>query len=350
MEIRLGMIRRSGETLLIQSLPTPLSNGPVDRSGDAPPTDQPQASWKRWAVCIFPAASTLVSAAFTLSAISSGCFVAAAVFGVLTVMSTDCAINACSPNNTLSTNPSTFSRGIDRLSDILSCISESTSNIVYNQGYEVVDVPGDGNCFFHAALVSCAQRPGRDAHSLRRQVYEEAREWLQDYENNHSRCNEDESCRHSVPEEDLYFYLTNDSEHDGMTGMDAIKCDGKWMYTVIVPLVARVLQKPVITVNNKGTIMSAVDAYGFYFPVTDDQLKNFDLNGIGDFVLLENTDNNHFRGCRKRNIMPEAQYRKVSEDTIPKPPAGQIASHVPLVAKPGKALKHIVGNHSPDLA
>ncbi|WBA83319.1 hypothetical protein [Endozoicomonas sp. GU-1] len=342
------MIQRSGETSLIQSLPTPLSNGPVDRSGDVPPTDQPQASWKRWAVCIFPAASTLVSAAFTLSAISSGCFVAAAVFGVLTVMSADCAVNACSPHNTLSTNPSTFSRGIDRLSHLLSCLSESTSNIVYNQGYEVVDVPGDGNCFFHAALVSSVQRPGRDAHSLRQQVYEEAREWLQNYQNNHSRFNEDESCRPSVPEEDLYFYLTNDSDHDGMTGMDAIKCDGKWMYTVIAPLVARVLQKPVITVNNKGTIMSAVDAYGFYFPVTDDQLKNFDLNGIGDFVLLENTDNNHFRGCRKRNIMPEAQYRRVSEDTIPEPPAGQIASHEPLFAK--KTLKHIVGNPSPDLA
>lgn len=147
MAIRLGMIQRSGETSLIQSLPTPLSNGPVDRSGDVPPTDQPQASWKRWAVCIFPAASTLVSAAFTLSAISSGCFVAAAVFGVLTVMSADCAVNACSPHNTLSTNPSTFSRGIDRLSHLLSCLSESTSNIVYNQGYEVVDVPAMATVF-----------------------------------------------------------------------------------------------------------------------------------------------------------------------------------------------------------
>nr|WP_286196792.1 hypothetical protein [Thalassotalea sp. G20_0] len=343
------MIRRSGETPLIQSLPIPLSSGPVDRPVDTPPTDQPQASWKRWAVCIFPAANAIVSAAFTLSAIASGCSFAAAIFGVLTVISTDCAINACSLNSTLSTTPSTFSRGINRLSDILSCLSESTSNIVYNQGYEVVDVPGDGNCFFHAALVSCVQCPGRDAHTLRQQVYEEAREWLQDYENNHSRFNEYESC-HSVPEEDLYFYLTIDSEHDGMTGLDAIKCDGEWMYTVIVPLVARVLQKPVITVNDKGTIMSAVDAYGFYFPVTDDQLKNFDLNGIGDFVLLENIDSKHFRGCRKRNIMPEDQHRKVSEDTIPEPPAGQIASHEPLFAKPGKSLKHIVCNPSPDLA
>lgn len=218
------------------------------------------------------------------------------------MVSADYAIAACLQNST----PTLF-RDIEILSEMLSYASESTSRIVYNQGYEVVDVPSDGNCFFNAALVPCEeyrQCSGQNAHTLRQQVYEEAKQWLYEFENNHSSSNEYESCRDPVYEEDLYFYLTDDSDHNGLTGIDAIKRDGVWMYTVIVPLVARVLKKPVILVNDTGTIMSGVNANGFYFPIPDTQLKNFDLNALGDFVLLEVIDDNHFRGCKKHTVTP----------------------------------------------
>ena len=280
----------------MQALPIPSSINLADRSGDTLPADQPQVSWKRWAVRILSTAAAIVSAAFALSAIFAGFFTTAAVFGTITVVSTACAIAAFSKNST----PSTSSYDIDMTRERLSGQAESTSSIVYRKGYEVVDVPGDGNCFFHAATVQC---PDWSAHTLRQRVHEEARQWLYKYEmNRHLNLNECESCRDPVAEDDLYSYLTTRVDHRGMTGLDAIDRNGVWVYTVITPLLARVLQRPVISVNNSGTILSAADANGFYLNLADNKLKTLDLNALGDFVLLEHINNNHFRGCRKRNV------------------------------------------------
>ncbi|WP_066016115.1 hypothetical protein [Endozoicomonas atrinae] len=280
----------------MQALPIPSSINLADRSGDTLPADKPQVSWKRWAVRILSTAAAIVSAAFALSAIYAGFFTTAAVFGTITVVSTACAISAFSKNST----PSTSSYGIDMTRERLSGQSESTSSIVYSKGYEVVDVLSDGNCFFHAATVQC---PDWSAHTLRQRVHEEARQWLYEYEmNRHLNLNEYESCRNPVAEDDLYSYLTKRVDHHGMTGLDAINRNGVWVYTVITPLLARVLRRPVISVNNSGTIRSAADANGFYLNLADNQLKTLDLNALGDFVLLEHINNNHFRGCRKRNL------------------------------------------------
>ncbi|WP_257296348.1 hypothetical protein [Endozoicomonas sp. YOMI1] len=291
-----------------------------------------------------------MSAAFALSAIFAGFPATAAVFGAITVVSSDCAVTAFEQN---STTPSILRQDINIPVVIPKPRPDTTSHILYSQGYEIVDVPGDGDCFFHAALVPCEHCPGWNAHTLRQQVYEEAKQWIHEYENNHLSFNEYENnhlsfneyegWRDPVFEEHLYSYLTDDSEHVGMTGMDAIKYDGEWMYTFIVPLVARVLEKPVILVNDTGTIMTGVNANGFYLSIPDTQLKNFDLNRLGDFVLLEVIDDNHFRGCRKRSAIPEDQDRKI----YPGSPPGQISSNAPLFAKPDKTLKHIVCNPPP---
>ncbi|WP_152553998.1 hypothetical protein [Endozoicomonas elysicola] len=281
---------------MIQTLPITSSCGSVDQSGDIPQTEQPQVSWKRWAVRLLSTAAAIVSAAFALSAIFAGLFTTAAVFGTITVVSTVCAIAAFSQNSNTSTSP----HNIDISSEIAAGQTESTPKIVYDQGYEVVDVPGDGNCFFHAATAQC---PGWNAHTFRQRIHEEARQWLHEYETNrYLSLNEYESWRDPVAEEDLYSYLTERVDHSGITGLDAISRNGVWMYTVITPLVARALKKPVITVNHTGTILNAANARGFYLPTTDHQLKNLDLNALEDFVLIENINNNHFRGCRKRNF------------------------------------------------
>ncbi|USE34745.1 hypothetical protein [Endozoicomonas sp. SCSIO W0465] len=303
---------------MIQTLPIPSSIYSVDQAGDTPPSDQPQTTWKRWAVRILPKVVATVSAAFALSAVFAGLFTTAAVFGTITVLSTTRTFAPLSHHGPppsyapplTPTTPSTLSHVIDIPSEILSHQPESTSSIVYSQGYEVVDVPGDGNCFFHAALVQSEQGPGWNAHTLRQQVHEEARQWLYEYETNlFLSRHECESWQNPVAEEDLYTYLTNNSEHNTITGLEAIKRDGVWMYTVIVPLVARVLQKPIITVNDSGSIMNVVDTRGFYVPIIDNQLKNLDLNSLGNFVLLEHVNNNHFRGCRKREYHPIPQVR-----------------------------------------
>ena len=287
---------------MIQSLPITSPSGPVDRSGD---NHQPTVSWKRWAVRILPVVPIIGFAALAYGAVSAGYSFTGAVLGALGVFSADWAIVVYLPNNFTSA-PATFFRNIVNPGKTPGR-SDITSNIVYSQGFEIVDVPGDGNCLFSAALVPCVeytQCSGQNAHTLRQHVYKEAIQWLQEFDNNRSSF--DESCPDPV-QEDLYCYLTGDSDHSGLIGIDAIKGDGVWMYTVIAPLVARVLKKPVILVNDTGTIMSGVNASGFYFPITDTQLKNFDLNAFGDFILLEMIDDNHFRGCKRRTVTPEDQ-------------------------------------------
>lgn len=277
----------------MQALPITSSSVAADRPGDTSPTGQPQASWKRWAVCVISTSVAVVSAAIALSAIVAELPAIAFVYGVITAVSIDCALNALPPTG--------LPRSIN-IPELFSFNHDSTADIVDSQGYEIVDVPGNGDCFFHAALVPYGQCLDWNARTLRQQVYEEARQWLQEYENNHLHFNGHESSRDPVPEEVLYVYLTGHSRPGGMTGMETIKCDGEWMDTIIVPLVARVLNKPVITVNDSGTIMNVIDARGLYFPIVDSKLKNLDLKALGDFVLLEHINGNHFRGCRKRDF------------------------------------------------
>ena len=285
----------------MQVLPTPSSIDSINQFDDTTPADQPQVSWKRWAVRIITTITSIVSATFALSAILAGFITTAAVFGTITVVSTACAIIAFSQN---SSPPPASSHGVGKQSESLTSHT-NTSEIVHSQGYEIVDVPGDGNCFFHAAAVQC---PSWDAHTLRQRVHKEASQWLCEYEKRRIPWPETfdgwdpyERLRF-ISENALYAYLTDRFDHHGITGQDAIKRNGEWMHSQIVPLVASALKKPVIAVRDSGTILNAADNRGMYLPIADHHLENLDLNALGDFVLLEHINNNHFRGCRKRNV------------------------------------------------